>query len=144
MNTKQLKFCIAKYTIKKEKWESRNKSMQPIWQTKGLYLNKQILQIVKKKIINLIHKLQISNCMRGNPNIQHTWEMLSLLHGHGNANVSINEVQFFPNSPDQQKWKRINNQLLLERFWISQVSLYITGQRANCYNCPENNNLVIY
>lgn len=95
MNTKQLKFCIAKYTIKKEKWESQNKSMQPIWQTKGLYLNKQILQIVKKKIINLIHKLQISNCMRGNPNIQHTWEMLSLLHGHGNANVSINEVQFF-------------------------------------------------
>lgn len=94
MSTTQLKICIAKDTIKKRNDSLGRNKCHPYGRQKNYVpRNKKLLQVVKKKIINLICNLRISNCMRWNPNNQSTWEVFSLLYHRGNANVSNNEVQ---------------------------------------------------
>lgn len=80
LNTNQLKIRIAKDTIKKRNDSlGRNKCNPYGRQRDYVPVSKELLQIVKKKIINLICKLQISNCMRGNPNNQHTRDVQSFV-----------------------------------------------------------------
>lgn len=69
---KTIKICIAKDTIKKSN-DSLGRNIFNPHSTQRDYvpINKELLQIVKKDITKLIYKLQISNCMRGNPNNQY-------------------------------------------------------------------------
>lgn len=53
-----------------------------------------------------------------------TREMLRLFHGHGNANVSNNEVQFFPPLPRSAKMKK-NQQSAAAGEILNQSGVFI-------------------